>query len=445
MPTQTQPWLRAELIAAPETTPGAQLMIPADGVEFHDGQLVFHHQGDIVYVAAQGQLRSITWLAKQPNPESARRKAQWPNHGTRWTDEEREDLLRRLRTGEPWKAISTAHGRSRTGCQQEAVKQGWLDPETLLLKPNMLLAPSPTSATAAKPEAPPPAPTPDEPPRAASAATGTPPLAADAPAGTPPLAANDSASPATPAANTSAHSATRTASIPAGVPLPASTSAEPAFATTAPHLTASTATGAPPLAASTLAFSTQRFAAAPETHIADSLPALATEPLASPGPAPARHASPNSSSRTALPASATDVTAEPSTHAQPTPDKLPVSLAPGAPASPPGSPASPRTPDIASSGPLSEPLTSNAAMSNPDRPRLPPRIPRQRTDPDSGGQAPHTDPDSGSSPNCGSGPDADPRPGSRFLSRAQSSLARATLGAYMNPPRSQSGASPGAT
>ena len=131
MPTPTQPWLRAELIAAPETTPGAQLMIPADGIEFHDDQLVFHHQGDIVYVAPQGQLRSITWFARQPHPETARRKAQWPNHGTRWTDEERTELHRHLRAGHSWKAISHAHGRSRTGCQQEAVKQGWLDGETL--------------------------------------------------------------------------------------------------------------------------------------------------------------------------------------------------------------------------------------------------------------------------------------------------------------------------
>ncbi|MBS2545554.1 hypothetical protein KGQ19_01595, partial [Catenulispora sp. NL8] len=148
MSTQTHPWLRAELIAGPETTPGAQLMIPADGVEFHDDQLVFHHQGDIVYVAAQGQLRSITWFAKQPNPESALRKAQWPNHGTRWTDDERQDLLRRIRTGENWKAISHAHGRSRTGCQQEAVKQGWLDADTLRPKPEVLLGtdPQPTPA-----------------------------------------------------------------------------------------------------------------------------------------------------------------------------------------------------------------------------------------------------------------------------------------------------------
>lgn len=131
MPTPTQPWLRAELIAAPETTPGAQLMIPADGIEFHDGQLVFHHQGDVVYVAPQGQLRSITWFARQPHPETARRKAQWPNHGTRWTDEERTELHSHLRAGHSWKAISHAHGRSRTGCQQEAVKQGWLDGETM--------------------------------------------------------------------------------------------------------------------------------------------------------------------------------------------------------------------------------------------------------------------------------------------------------------------------
>ena len=136
MPTQNQPWLRAELIAAPETTPGAQLMIPADGVEFHDDQLVFHHQGDIVYIAPQSQLRSITWFARQPNPETARRKAQWPNHGTRWTDEERTDLHHHLRTGHTWKTISQAHGRSRSGCQQEAVKQGWLDPDTLLPTPD---------------------------------------------------------------------------------------------------------------------------------------------------------------------------------------------------------------------------------------------------------------------------------------------------------------------
>jgi hypothetical protein len=106
-------------------------MIPADGIEFHDGQLVFHHQGDVVYVAPQGQLRSITWFARQPHPETARRKAQWPNHGTRWTDEERTELHCHLRAGHSWKVISHAHGRSRTGCQQEAVKQGWLDGETL--------------------------------------------------------------------------------------------------------------------------------------------------------------------------------------------------------------------------------------------------------------------------------------------------------------------------
>ena len=151
MPTPPQSWLRAELIAGPETTPGAQLLLPADGVEFHDDQLVFHHQGDVVYVAHQGQLRSITWFAKQPNPDLARRRAQWPNAGTRWTDQEREDLRRRLKTGQSWQAISAAHGRSRTGCQQEAVKQGWLDPDTLRISPTLLLPAD--QAEAATPEA----------------------------------------------------------------------------------------------------------------------------------------------------------------------------------------------------------------------------------------------------------------------------------------------------
>ena len=146
MPTPTQPWLRAELIAAPETSPGAQLMIPADGIEFHDDQLVFHHQGDVVYVAPQGQLRSITWFARQPHPETARRKAQWPNHGTRWTDEERAELQRHLRAGHSWKTISHAHGRSRTGCQQEAVKQGWLEPDTLVPTATLLGAEAPGAA-----------------------------------------------------------------------------------------------------------------------------------------------------------------------------------------------------------------------------------------------------------------------------------------------------------
>ena len=147
MPTSTQPWLRAELIAAPETTPGAQLMIPADGIEFHDGQLVFHRQGDVVYVAPEGQLRSITWLARQPHPETARRKAQWPNHGTRWTDQERADLRAHLEAGHSWKAISHAHGRSRTGCQQEAVKQGWLDSETLAPTPKLWGGEAPEAET----------------------------------------------------------------------------------------------------------------------------------------------------------------------------------------------------------------------------------------------------------------------------------------------------------
>ncbi|MFL6115158.1 MAG: hypothetical protein ACJ786_27990, partial [Catenulispora sp.] len=133
----TQPWLRAELIG-PETTLGPQLMIPADSVEFHEDQLVFQAQGEVVYVAHRDQLRAITWYAKQPNPALARRRSLWPNHGTRWTDDQRTDLRHRLQQGQTWRTISTAAGRSRAGCQQEAIKQGWIDPETLIPLPALL-------------------------------------------------------------------------------------------------------------------------------------------------------------------------------------------------------------------------------------------------------------------------------------------------------------------
>ncbi|ACU69056.1 hypothetical protein Caci_0101 [Catenulispora acidiphila DSM 44928] len=329
MPTQTQPWLRAELIAAPETTPGAQLMIPADGVEFHDDQLVFHHQGDIVYVAAQGQLRSITWFARQPNPETARRKAQWPNHGTRWTDEERADLRRHLSTGHSWKTISHAHGRSRSGCQQEAVKQGWLDPETLQPTPELLLeAAAPIPDTAAAPAA--------------------------------PAAPADHAAPST------------NDSHPLSVAASDSTSA-----------TAS-------VAASNSVSDSTSGAASDSTPGAES-PAI---PMHSPA---APHA--------------------------PTPLIFT------------GSEAAP-TPAHAAATPV-----SHSAVAQPDRPRIPPRVPRQRTGPTT---EPHPGPDPGgtssqdSDPDTGDSPGATPSPGTRFLSRAQSSLARATLGAYMNPPRGQS-------
>lgn len=338
MPTQTQPWLRAELIAAPETTPGAQLMIPADGVEFHDDQLVFHHQGDIVYVAAQGQLRSITWFARQPNPETARRKAQWPNHGTRWTDEERADLRRHLRTGHSWKTISHAHGRSRSGCQQEAVKQGWLDPETLQPTPELLLeaaAPIPDTATAPA--------TPAD--HAAPSTTDSHPRSA---------AASDSAS----------GTASAAASVAASNPVSDSTSVAASDSVSDSTSGAASGAGSP------------------------------TIPRHSPA---APHA--------------------------PTPLILT------------GSEAAP-TPAHAAATPV-----SHNAVAQPDRPRIPPRVPRQRTGPTT---EPHPGPDPGSAssqdsdPDTGDSPGTTPSPGTRFLSRAQSSLARATLGTYMNPPRGQS-------
>lgn len=316
MSTQTQPWLRAELIAAPETTPGAQLMIPADGVEFHDDQLVFHHQGDVVYVAPQSQLRSITWFAKQPNPETARRKAQWPKHGTRWTDEERTDLLRRVRAGESWKTISLAHGRSRTGCQQEAVKQGWIHPDTLRPTPELLLS---------------------------SVEEDTP---------------STNAAP-----NSDSDVGTATAAAPTKAPAPDTRSAD----------------GTEPSVPSRIAAEITADSAEPS--------AVAIAPTADPGPAN-------------VPAFVV-----PAADARSVPVAVPVEVSA---------------------------LASNIAMPNPDRPQIPPRVPRQRTD-----SNPQPEPE----PDDDSEKDSDPgtSPGSRFLSRAQSSLARATLGAYMTPPRGQSG------
>src|SRR5258708_7234669 len=113
MSTANQAWVRAELSGSTGGAFGAQLMIPADSLEFHGDDLVFQSRGEVVYVAEPGQLRSVTWLPKAPNPELERRKALWPKHGARWTDEERADLLRRLRDGEPWTEISQAHGRSK--------------------------------------------------------------------------------------------------------------------------------------------------------------------------------------------------------------------------------------------------------------------------------------------------------------------------------------------
>jgi hypothetical protein len=134
MTTTAQTWIRAELIAAGSTPFGPQLMIPADGLEFHGTDLVFHCQGEVVYVAEAGQLRSVTWIGKQTDAETSRRKAQWPKRGVRWTDEERGELRDRLLAGEAWSAIAKAHGRSRTGVQQEALKQGWVSADTYQVK-----------------------------------------------------------------------------------------------------------------------------------------------------------------------------------------------------------------------------------------------------------------------------------------------------------------------
>jgi hypothetical protein len=332
MPTTIQPWLRAELIAAPETTPGAQLMIPADGIEFHDDQLVFHHQGDVVYVAPQGQLRSITWFARQPHPETARRKAQWPNHGTRWTDEERTQLHRHLRAGHSWKVISHAHGRSRTGCQQEAVKQGWLDGETLAPTATLLGGEGGEAEVGAQTDG-----------KADGALAGAP---SDP---TPSLAL------ATAAADSSAGAEIATA--------PADPPPSPVFVAA---LAGSPADSPPSTSLATAAANP---------------PPCADLAAASAGPPPTPAAVP--------PNFAVAGTAD--AIAYPEPAQAAVALA-------------------------REASAHTDTELQPDRPQ----IPHQRTD-------------SADTPD--SEKDCPPGPGSRFLSRAQSSLARATLGAYMNPPR----------
>lgn len=129
--TAAQTWIRAELVGVPDSAFGPQLMIPADGVEFHGPDLVFHREGEVVYVTRPDQLRSLTWLGPTTDPERERRRAQWPNHGKRWTAEQREILRTQLLAAASWTEIAKTHGRSRTGVQQEAVKQGWVDAETL--------------------------------------------------------------------------------------------------------------------------------------------------------------------------------------------------------------------------------------------------------------------------------------------------------------------------
>lgn len=512
MPTQTHPWLRAELIAAPETTPGAQLMIPADGIEFHDDQLVFHHQGEIVYVAPKNQLRSITWFAKQPHPETARRKAQWPNHGTRWTDEERTNLQNHLRAGHSWKAISHGHGRSRTGCQQEAVKQGWLDPETLAPTAKLLedadagasstdSAASPSAATETQADAL---------PRTALAhsASSQAEDSAETQSGTTSAAPPEGAEPTAKAGGTAAHttfatapglsapgvaglaprgglarSAPRTADSGTSAPkskadaadvppdstpaasaelagvlanLPPNTSRAITLAPPKTHLAAASADSAPHAATPGTSAPSSEAAAVPPPNPAPAASAaaprpgtelttaLANLPPDAPVPATPANSAPNSepaAASTAL-ASGAELTTTPGRSAQhaaadsattaqsPTAE---LSIAPTA--STPASGTDPTalyTTGYAGLAQAAIDVAREAArlpqyaapQPQPDRPR----IPRQRTN-----SSADTPPDSESGP--GSGPGA----GSRFLSRAQSSLARATLGAYMNPPRGQSG------
>lgn len=129
--TSAQSWIRAELVGVPDSPFGPQLMIPADGVEFHGPDLVFHHDGEVVYVTRPDQLRSLTWLGATTDPDRERRRAQWPNHGKRWNDEQRGQLRAEILAGADWNEIAKSHGRSRTGVQQEAVKQGWVDADTL--------------------------------------------------------------------------------------------------------------------------------------------------------------------------------------------------------------------------------------------------------------------------------------------------------------------------
>ena len=380
MTTTTQPWLRAELIAAPETTPGAQLMIPADGVEFHDDQLVFHHQGEVVYVADQGQLRSITWFAKQPNPELARRKALWPNHGTRWTDAQRTDLLHRLRQGQGWPAISTAAGRSRTGCQQEAVKQGWLDPDTL--KPLPALFGEHSTPAAPEPTAQPPAAA--DPGAATTTPIATTPIATAAPADG---AAKPTAMPIATAASTDRAAKPTVTARPTATsaPAPADSPARPTLIAM-PIATAAPADGAAQPTAIAMPIAT---AASTDGAVK---PTATARPSATSAPAPADGAA--ESTAIAEPAATQSQSDRPPIESIP-----PVAAAASTDSSPPPHPDE-------------SPSPTPADPSIP--PSIPPRVPRQRTE-SSTGTGTQSDPDTG------------------FLSRAQSSLARATLGAYMKP------------
>ena len=136
--TAAQTWIRAELVGVPDSAFGPQLLIPADGVEFHGPDLVFHRDGEVVYVTRPDQLRSLTWLGPATDPERERRRAQWPNHGKRWTGEQRESLRGLIVAGTGWTEIARTHGRSRTGVQQEAVKQGWVEADTLRPTPALI-------------------------------------------------------------------------------------------------------------------------------------------------------------------------------------------------------------------------------------------------------------------------------------------------------------------
>ena len=393
MPTQNQPWLRAELIAAPETAPGAQLMIPADTVEFHDDELVFHHQGDIVYVAPQGQLRAITWFARQPHPETARRSAQWPNHGTRWTDEERTELHRHLRTGttgrpsptptaapaqaasrrRPSRAGSTARRwPRRQGCWEAGAEAD--------------IAGTPSDPT---------------PSLVLATATTDSPASADLTA----TAADSSPSPAQANATTGSAPTIAQAAAPADPPPSAVLVTASAGSSPSTDLAAASAGGSSPNPA----------------------PAPSKIALSDAPPSPARAgASTGSPSKIVLAASPADPLPSPSLAdvLADLPARADIAAASSNPAAVPpnfavaGAAHAVAYPDLAQAAMA----IAREASAHTDTELQPehPQIPHQRSD-----AADTPDPEK----------DSPPGPGSRFLSRAQSSLARATLGAYVNPPR----------
>jgi len=441
-------------------------MIPADSVEFHEDQLVFHAQGEVVYVVHRDQLRAITWYAKQPNPALARRRALWPNHGTRWTDDQRTDLRHRLQQGQTWRTISTAAGRSRTGCQQEAVKQGWIDAETLIPLPALLTDDAPTAADSV------PSPAPD---------TETSPAATSA-------QATEATDPAAAAATVTAPHDRSTALGTAVTRRPVSGATDAAEATHSPSIGPNSGTA--PADPNAMVY--QQSASARTPHLeptgdrnADASghhrsepsadPNTSTRPKAAtdgttalrPGSATVRQDAAYSTVPTGITETLAAQQATPRTmdaivstrsprHKAPaTPDTAthpsaitfaansqpesttgletltdPVLFAATTTTGLPQAPATRADASVAALSTTGSPATLAHMSSGTDpsrsrpapptspepdsTPPHPPRVPRQRT---------------------GSDPDTSPGTGSRFLSRAQSSLARATLGAYMSPPK----------